>query len=261
MSVIYEPKGMAREYSPYACNIYLSCTHRCKYCYAPHTLQRRESEYFIAPTPRKDILKNIEKELVCKRFDKQIMLSFIGDIYCESIDNGQTARRAVELFLRYGAPIAILTKGGKRCLHDLDLFKQFGSRIAIGATLTFLDEQKSKEWESGAATPSERMYVLKSIHNEGIKTFASFEPVIDPNESIKLIEQTLKDNSVDLYKIGKLNNYRGLDKGIDWRGFAMECLSMLRGANKQIYIKRSLQPFVADLTRSEEIDADKYIVV
>ena len=261
MSVIYEPKGAAREYSPYACNIYLSCTHRCKYCYAPHTLQRREGEYFIAPIPRKDILKNIEKELVRKKFDKQIMLSFIGDIYCESIDNGQTARRAVELFLRYGAPIAILTKGGKRCLRDLDLFKQFGRHIALGATLTFFDEQKSNEWENGAATPTERLEVLKSLHNEGIKTFASFEPVIEPDESIELIKQTLKDNSVDLYKIGKLNNYRGLDKGIDWRGFTTECLNMLRGANKQIYIKRSLQPFVADLTHSEEIDADEYIVV
>lgn len=261
MSVIYEPKGAAREYSPYACNIYLSCTHRCKYCYAPHTLQRREGEYFIVPVPRKDIIKNIEKELSCKKFDKQIMLSFIGDIYCESIDNGQTARNAVELFLRYGAPIAILTKGGRRCLRDLDLFKQFGSHIALGATLTFFDEQKSNEWESGAATPAERLEVLKSLHNEGIKTFASFEPVIEPSESIKLIEQTLKDNSVDLYKIGKLNNYRGLDKGIDWRSFTIDCMDMLRGANKQIYIKRSLQPFVADLTRNEEVDADKYIVV
>lgn len=260
MPVIYEPKGAAREYSPYACNIYLSCTHGCKYCYAPHTLQRREGEYFVAPAPRKDILKNIEKELSSKKIDKQIMLSFIGDIYCESIDNGQTARSAVELFLRYGAPIAILTKGGNRCLRDLDLFKQFGNHISLGVTLTFYDEQKSREWESGAATPAERLEVLKNLHSNNIRTFASFEPVIEPRESLKLIEQTLKDDSVDLYKIGKLNNYRGLDNGVDWRGFTVECLNILRNANKQIYIKRSLQPFVADITRSEEVDADRYIV-
>lgn len=261
MSVIYEPKGAAREYSPYACNIYLSCTHGCKYCYAPHALQRCGGEYFVSPTPRKDILKNIEKELIAKKFDKQIMLSFIGDIYCESIDNGQTARNAIQLFLRYGAPISILTKGGNRCLRDLDLFKQFGSRIALGATLTFFDDQKSADWESGAAKPFERLEVLKTLHNSGIKTFASFEPVIEPNESIILIEQTLKDNSVDLYKIGKLNNYRGLDKGIDWRSFTINCLNVLRSANKQIYIKKSLQPFVADLTRNDEIEPDKYIVI
>ena len=38
MSIIYEPSGMAKEYSPYACNLYIGCSHRCKYCYAPHTL-------------------------------------------------------------------------------------------------------------------------------------------------------------------------------------------------------------------------------
>ena len=28
MSVIYRPKGMAREYSPYALNIYIGCSHQ-----------------------------------------------------------------------------------------------------------------------------------------------------------------------------------------------------------------------------------------
>ena len=92
--------------------------------------------------------------------DKQIMLSFIGDVYCETHDNNATTRGALELFLDYGAPVAILTKGGERCLKDLDLFKKFGDRIWVGATLTFADESKSRHWESGAALPKERLDVL-----------------------------------------------------------------------------------------------------
>ena len=112
----------------------------------------------------------------------------------------------------YKVPVAVLSKGGKKMLRDLDIFKEFGDRITVGATLTFLDDKKSKEWEPYASTPSERLETLKILHENGIKTFASFEPTIEPEESLALIHRTLEDNSVDYYKIGKINNYRSADK-------------------------------------------------
>ena len=75
MSVIYRPKGMAREYSPYALNIYIGCSHRCKYCYAPYTLQRRGDEYFGKPEPRKNILIELEKDLKKNVYTEQVLLS------------------------------------------------------------------------------------------------------------------------------------------------------------------------------------------
>ena len=102
MPVIYEPRGKAREYSPLACNLYLSCTHKCKYCYAPHALQRRAVDYFCRPAPRKNILQSIEKELRQQKFDRQILLSFIGDVYCESADDNDTTRDALKFFLDAG---------------------------------------------------------------------------------------------------------------------------------------------------------------
>ena len=33
LSIIYEPKGAAREYAELALNPYRGCTHRCIYCY------------------------------------------------------------------------------------------------------------------------------------------------------------------------------------------------------------------------------------
>ena len=242
MSIIYEPKGKAREYSPLACNIYLQCTHNCKYCYAPRAMQRLSENYFTkTPEPRKNFLQQLEKELDKKRFTEQVLLSFIGDIYCETSDNSETARQALELFLKHKTPIAILTKGGKRCLKHLDLFKRFNEHIQVGATLTFYDDQKSIVWESGAALPQERLEVLKILHKEGIRTFASLEPVIEPLESLKLIEKTLIDGSVDVYKIGKLNNYKGLDKEINWTAFLQSCINLLRPAGKPFYIKHDLR--------------------
>jgi len=252
---------MAREYSPYACNLYIGCSHRCKYCYAPHTLQRTADGYFGVPSPRKDILKNIEKELQAARFEKQILLSFIGDIYCHNSDSSATTRRALELFSAYKAPVAVLSKGGKKCLRDLDIFKTFENRIAVGATLTFCNEEKSKIWEAGAALPSERLDTLKELRRNGTRTFASFEPVIEPAESLKLIEKTLEDDSVDHYKIGKLNNYIGLDKGVDWQGFLRDVLALLRPAKKQIYIKHCLRILAPGVELSpEEKNPEQYIV-
>ncbi len=252
---------MAREYSPYALNIYIGCSHRCKYCYAPHTLQRKESEYFGKPEPRKDILKQLEKDLQKNRYTEQVLLSFVGDCYCDSADNGMTVREVLKLLNHYKVPVAVLSKGGKKMLRDLDIFKQFGDRITVGTTLTFLDEKKSKEWEPFASTPSERLETLKTLHDNGIKTFASFEPTIEPEESLKLIRKTLEMDCVDHYKIGKINNYKSADKWQDWAKYLQDCVNLLRPTNKQVYYKFCLRKLAPDIELTDnEKNPDAYIV-
>lgn len=247
MSVIYKPTGMAREYSPYALNIYIGCSHRCKYCYAPHTLQRTEDNYFGKPEPRKDIIKLLEKDLKKNVYTEQVLLSFVGDVYCDNADNSETTREVLKLLNEYKVPVAVLSKGGSKMLRDLDVFKSFGDRITVGTTLTFLDNDKSREWEPYASLPEDRLFTLKTLHDNGVKTFASFEPTIEPSESLKLIERTLKDDSVEHYKIGKINNYKNADKWQDWEKYLFNCTKLLRPAMKKVYYKfclRKLAPNV-----------------
>lgn len=261
MSVIYRPTGMAREYSPYALNLYIGCNHRCKYCYAPHTLQKSGKAYFGTPEPRKNILALLESDLKKTVYTEQILLSFVGDVYCESADGGETTREALSLLNAYHAPVAVLSKGGKRMLRDLDLFRAFGERIAVGTTLTFLDQEKSREWEPYASTPEERLETLKILHESGVKTFASFEPTIEPRESLALIERTLRDNSVDHYKIGKINHYKNSDGWQDWRQYLLDCLALLRPTGKEVYYKFCLRKFAPDVELTpEEKDPDAHIV-
>ena len=237
--VIYEPRGKAREYSPLALNLYMGCTHKCKYCYAPSCIQKSRDNYFQVPTPRKNVLENLEKQLKKEIPKEQVLLSFVGDVYCETLNNNELTRNVLEMLLSYKVPVAILTKGGKRCLKDMDLFKKFGEHITIGATLTFDNDKDSLEWEAGAATPRERFESLKKLHDNGIKTFASFEPVIVPEQSINLIEKSL--DFIDVYKIGKINNYKGIDKTINWTDFLEKCVNILRPAGKEFYIKHDLR--------------------
>lgn len=260
MSLIYVPKGKAREYSPYALNIYLNCTHHCKYCYAPRCRWQAEEEYFSKPYPRSRIVRNLESELQKNHAPKeQVLLSFIGDVYCETHDDNKATRECLEILLDHRVPVAILTKGGERCLKDIDIFKKFGAHIQIGTTLTFDNDADSLEWERGAALPSERLEVLKILHDAGIRTFASFEPVIKPEQSLALMNAGL--GCIDTYKVGKLNNYKGLDKNIEWGLFLERSIKLLRNAKKNIYIKTDLRNAAREIELHEdEINQDKYNV-
>lgn len=239
MALIYEPNGMAREYSPLALNLYMQCSHRCEYCYAPATLKKTATEFHGVASPRRAVRDGLEKELAHASPTKQVLLSFIGDVYGETTDNNALTRWTLERLFEHRVPVAVLTKAGNRIAKDIDIIGKFERRIQVGASLTFYDEDDSKKWEPGAAMPLERVEMLNYLHGCDVPTFASFEPVIDPAQSLKLIEVSLP--YVDTFKIGKINHHKGLDKGVDWAAFLEEALKILRGAGKRIYIKQSLR--------------------
>lgn len=240
MSIIYQPKGKAREYSPLAANLYEGCNHGCLYCYAPLIRDKSREVYSTSVEARRDVIHQLRRD--CQKYawsKSQVLLCFMGDPYCTLDETEKLTRSAIELFLEYKIPVAVLTKGGHRSLRDIDLLKQFGEHAKIGATLTFIDEDLSLQWEPGAATGTERINTLRKQKKAGLKTWASFEPVIDPDQSLALIRETL--DCVDEYKVGKLNNFRGLDKNVDWTAFLEEAVSILRDAKKPFYVKDDLR--------------------
>lgn len=236
--VIYEPKGKAREYSPYACNIYNGCNHGCKYCYAAGMRYKKREDYLI-PIARKNIISNFEND--CNKlnnFNSQVLFCFMTDPYNMKEKEQMLTRRCLEIALHYKIPIAILTKS-VLVLRDIDIFKKFGKNIKVGCTITFDNDKDSKEWEPGASLPFERFEVLKILKLNNIATWASFEPVIIPEQSLKMMQIAMQ--YIDIYKIGKLNNYKGLDKKINWNEFLQSSVNSLRKNNKLFYVKNDLR--------------------
>jgi len=236
---IYEPAGRAREYSPLALNYFKGCTHRCKYCYVPNMMNRFNGSYChencIPPT---EISFN-ELELSAKKMkgcNKQILLSFTGDPYC-GIETDYTTR-VLKILKAYGHKVAILTKNPKMALKDIELIKSFGKNIKIGTTLTFDNERDSLNWESGAPLPENRINGLREFAEQGVMTWASFEPVIITSQSLNLLNKVVK--ICDHVKIGKINNYKGLDKNIDWGAFIFDSVRICRDNNLKFYIKNDL---------------------
>lgn len=238
MSVIYTPKGKAREYSPYACNIYLGCNHGCKYCYAP-SIRFKTREKYLEPVPRKNILMEFEND--CKKlknFDSQVQFCFMSDPYNKLESELRLTRQCLEIAYSYKIPISILTKS-KTVLNDLDIIKKFGENIQIGVTLTFDNEPDSYEWEPEASSPEERIDSLQTLHKNNIKTWASFEPVIFSEQSLSMMEKSLQ--FVDIFKVGKINNFGDIDKKIDWNNFLSKTVELLRKNSKPFYIKKDLR--------------------
>ena len=220
-SLIYEPKGRAREYATLACNIYKGCDHRCIYCYAPSATHKSASD-FAAPSPRNGFLAKLEKE--ARKFGgvtERILLCFTCDPYQHLDCKLQHTRKAIEILKRNGLSIQVLTKGGRRALRDLDLFTPDD---AFATTLTLLDDAQSQEWEPNAAPPSDRIAAIQQFHAAGIPTWVSLEPVLDPAVALEIIHQTC--GFVDLYKVGKLN-YHPLANKIDWHRFVHDAIRSL----------------------------------
>jgi len=249
MSLIYEPKGKAREYSPLALNVYSGgCDHACKYCYCSGIM--REA-WGAIPRPRD--LAGLAREAA--KASRQILLCFMADPYCAAeVQHGKT-REALTVLREAGCSVAILTKGGSRCLRDMELFAGWpGGRVKVGATLTFNASALSREWEPGAADPGYRIEALRQLHAAGVKTWASIEPVIIPSESLAIIESSLP--YVDAYKVGRWN-HDARANAIDWPAFGKAAVDMIRAAGKRLYVKVDLRPhFAPGYLRPEECDVD-----
>jgi len=252
MITIYEPRGRAREYSPLALNIYNKCDHNCRYCYVP-LIQKKWGNVptNIHPFPRRYLLVDLKREARKYSFGAQVLMCFSGDPYCRADEKHMVTRDVLKILLYNNVTVAILTKGGKRCLRDVDLFKVF-KVIKVGATLTFINEKDSRHWEKNASLPEDRFKTLEKLKEEGIMTWVSLEPVIDPEQTLKIIDRT--HSFVDQYKVGKLNHY---PKNIDWRDFGLRAIDRLNKYEKKFYVKNDLAYYIpANKMTAEQRNAD-----
>lgn len=252
MKLIYEPSGKAREYSPLAINLYSGCGHKCSYCYVPSVLRVDRKIFDTVINPRNKIFDNLEKEI--KKYEyslEQVFMSFTTDPYNPIDEKERLTEIALKLFLKYKIPVSILTKSGLKSLRDIEIMKRFGKHFKIGASLTYDNSEDSNRIERGAAIPDERLEMLKTFHDNGIKTWVSFEPIMQPNQVLNLLAKTI--SYVDEYQFGKLANDKRV---IDWDNFLETSVSLLRENKKKFYIKQTLRESSSIKLLPQEYDMD-----
>lgn len=236
LKVIYEPKGRAREYSSLAINIINGCDMGCKYCYVPNMTYKKRELFHSNSEHRKDVIANIEKDLI--HLDEignkdLVMFSFTSDVYQLDEEFNSITRDAISLFRKYNHPFHLLTKGGTKAARDFDLYSD---NDWFACSLTYFDKKKSLEIEPRAAVPSDRIEALKIARDIGIKTWVSFEPTLDEEETYKLYEESKQ--YVDFYKVGKVSQYR---TDVDWDVFTNRIADMMEADRQSFFLKHDLR--------------------
>ena len=245
MNVIYEPKGRAREYSPLACNLYMGCTHGCKYCYAPACMHKKSEEWHASARARsEDVLKLFERD--CKRLSetrakddlRRVLFCFLSDPYQPLEKELHLTHRGIEIAEQFGVKVDILTKGDTSLISkDLPLMKRADAHLGI--TLSFINDASRAEWEPMASTVQNRLAILKEAHDMGVYTWVSMEPVIIPQEALEVVKAA--HPYVDFWKVGKLNHNKAVEESVDWPKFRDDITALLDAVGANYYIKDDLR--------------------
>lgn len=243
---IYEPKGAALEYAPWACNFYTGCSNDCEYCYCKrgvlnHTWSTEpklkkcfKDESHAIAIFEKELTANLEKLR-----KHGLLFSFTTDpMLPETIEMTLTAMGRAVL---QDVPVKILTKradwlDSPMWVNAEPLLLRQRNKIAFGFTLTGFDEK-----EPNASSNQERIEAMRELHGMGFKTFASIEPVITPAMSRNMIEATL--GFCDLYKVGLISG-KGKDFYNPLHVKALYAWLALKSDECKIYLKDSFLEYL-----------------
>lgn len=187
--LIYQPKGKAREYSPWACNLYNGCTNNCTYCYnkkgvGSKLLGKEDVTLKSGFKNMDDAYSTFQKELdkykdAILADDKGLFFNFVSDPFLEEtwLLNYKCAQYAV----RCGVPCVFLSKKQPNNAM-LGLFCRYKEMVKVGFTLTGMDGL-----EPNADTNSERIEAIRVLESGGVRTWASIEPIINAEKSLNMM--------------------------------------------------------------------------
>lgn len=202
---LYQPTGKAGEYAQWAVNFFTGCSNDCDYCYCKHGVLSAvwggEPKLKKVFKNENDAFEHFRKEVLPNRAsiirNGGVFFSFMTDPCLK--ETWPLTMRCIEYLIIRNIPVMVLTKctewiddAETMNLVKIDKAKEF---LCVGFTLTGEDAM-----EHGAAPNSDRIAAMQFLHGQGIKTFASLEPVIDFELSYKMLESTY--GFCDMYKIG-----------------------------------------------------------
>jgi DNA repair photolyase len=118
-----------------------------------------------------------------------VMISDCTDPYQPLESDYQITRKCVEVLVRHGFPLLMVTKSDL-VTRDVDLFRKTSTVVSV--TITTPNEDTAKKIEPNAPTPEKRINALQKIVAKGVSATARIDPIIpyvndDPKEFETLV--------------------------------------------------------------------------
>ncbi|MDO4549591.1 MAG: radical SAM protein [Clostridia bacterium] len=159
-------------------NLYRGCSHGCIYCDSRSKCYRMNHDFEDIEV-KENAIELLESALKSKRKKCMIGMGSMTDPYIPlEMKIGHT-RKALELILKYGFGVSIITKSS-RVLRDIDLLKEINqsTKCVIQMTLTTFDEKLCAEIEPRVSSTRERYETLIKLRDAGIPTLVWLCPIL-----------------------------------------------------------------------------------
>ena len=165
-------------------NPYRGCEHGCVYCYARpgHEMLGLSSglDFETRITAKPDAPRLLRKALAKPGWaGEPIVMSGVTDCYQPIESKLKITRGCLEVCADARQPVGIVTKS-RLVLRDLDMLAELArhNAVRVAVSITTLDNQLAAKLEPRAASPRDRLWIVRRLASAGIPVTAMVAPLI-----------------------------------------------------------------------------------
>lgn len=194
--------------SRYGMNLYRGCSHNCVYCDGRHDKYQVVGNFGKDVVVKSNALEILQRELDPKRKRSPMDSGFflvgggVGDSYQPAEKKMQLTKYTLELMLKYGHPVHMLTKSNT-IERDIETIKAINNQKGALVSFSFsgVDTKLSRKIEPGASGPIQKLNAISRFKDAGIPAGMFLMPVIpfltDTEEAIEASIASAKASGAD----------------------------------------------------------------
>ena len=189
-SALNRVQGMPFDWS---LNPYVSCAHKCRYCFArayhARYHDRDVGEGFDRQVDVKANFPDVLRNELRRTREGSVAIGTATDPYQPIEGKYQLTRRCLEALVDYPMPTSIVTKG-PLVVRDIDVLKKLDAKtdLTVYFSVPCVDEEIVRKTDPGTAPPRQRLRALGMLRDAGIDAAVLCMPVLpgisDSEESL-----------------------------------------------------------------------------